>query len=491
MSIRFVGLATGMWRSRLRYRFLADAGVAMAFFMGLAGCARFEARPLAPQQTAAEFEARTLDAPELKAFMEKNLKPQVIRWPPQEWDLHTLTWVAIFYHPSLDVARAQWGVTKAGRITAGQRPNPTLSLAPQYTTNAESGVSPWVVPVAVDIPFETAGKRGLRKAVAEHLSESARLSLAAQAWQVRSDLRAALLDHAVARRRVTSLQDVLDVQQRIVDLLEARLAAGAIAAPEVTAARVAVLKARTDLIEAKRQAVEDHARVAEALGLPLQALDGVTLTFDLSLSPEAGRDLESAEVRIQALHRRADILAALAEYAASQSALQLEIAKQYPDVTLGPGYEYDQGAHKWGLSVGAELPVFHHNQGPIAEAEARRTEAAARFLSLQAKVVAEIDQAVAGRAAVRDALGQIRTLLTTQRRQVQSIEAMVKAGGADQLDLASAQLEVRLTELASLDAVLKAQQALGRLEDAVQVPFEALPSVEQDGRALPRKEKKP
>ena len=181
----------------------------------------------------------------------------------------------------------------------------------------------------------------------------------------------------------------------------------------------------------------------------------------------------------------------MAEYAASQSALQLEIAKQYPDVSLGPGYEYDQGAHKWGLSVGAELPVFNRNQGPIAEAEARRTEAAARFLSLQAKVVAEIDQAVAGRAAVRDALRQIETLLVMQRRQAQSVEAMVKAGGADPLDLASAQLEVRLTELARLDAVLKAQQALGLLEDAVQVPFEALPSVEQDGRALVTKEKKP
>ena len=137
----------------------------------LAGCARFEARPLLPQRTAADFEARTLDSPDLRAFIEKNLKGQMAQWPPQEWDLRTFTLVAIYYHPSLDVARAQWGVAKAGRITAGQRPNPTLSLAPQYTTNAESGVSPWVAPVAVDVPFETAGKRGLRRAVAEHLSE--------------------------------------------------------------------------------------------------------------------------------------------------------------------------------------------------------------------------------------------------------------------------------------------------------------------------------
>jgi cobalt-zinc-cadmium efflux system outer membrane protein len=462
----------------------------LASYLSFSGCARFEARPLVAQETAARFEARSLDSQELKAFIEKNLGSQTMPWPPQQWDLHALTWVAIFYHPSLDVARAQWGVAKAGRITAGQRPNPSLSMGPQYTSNGEAGVSPWVLPLAVDIPFETAGKRGLRVAVAEHMAESARLNLVAAAWQVRSHLRTSLLDYAAARRRMLLLQAALDVQQRVVDLLNARLAAGAIAAPDVTNARVAVLKTQADLIEAKRQAEVERAGLAEALGMPLRALDGAVMTFDLSVGPETGRDLESAEVRTQALHRRADLLAALAAYAASQSSLQLEIARQYPDVTLGPGYEYDQGAHKWGLSLGLEVPAFNRNQGPIAEAEARRAEAAAQFLALQAKVVAEIDQAMAGLAAVRDALRQIEALQATQRTQVGAMEAMLKAGGADQLDLASAQVELRLTDLAGLDAGIKAQQALGQIEDAVQVPFEALAGVEQGGRASSTKEKK-
>jgi len=37
-----------------------------------------------------------------------------------------------------------------------------------------------------------------------------------------------------------------------------------------------------------------------------------------------------------------DVLGALCRYAASQAALQLEIAKQYPDIHLQPGYEFDQ-----------------------------------------------------------------------------------------------------------------------------------------------------
>lgn len=455
----------------------------------LAGCARYEARPLSPGQTAEQFEARTLDDPQLKAFIQANLKRDLVAWPLREWDFDTLTLTALFYHPSLDVARAQWAVAQAGVKTAGGRPNPVANVAPQYTSNSESGVSPWIAALTLDTTIETAGKRGYRIERARQESESARLKLAEQAWQVRSRLRARLLDYAAADRRVALLQRVQDVQQQSLQLLEGRLAAGEIAAIELTTARVALIKTQTDLADAQRQAVESRAGVAEALGVPLRALP-TSFKFQIS-NFEVGTDLESVQVRQRALHSRADILAALADYAASQSALQLEIARQYPDIHLGPGYEFDQGLHKWGLSVGADLPVLNRNEGPIAEAQAKRTQAAAQFLALQAQVLAEIDRALAARAASQEQLRRIDSLLDTQRRHVQSVEAMVQAGAADQLELSSARLEVAVTEVARLDAMIKAQQALGQLEDAVQVPLDALPSVEQNPRAEAGKEKKP
>ena len=87
------------------------------------------------------------------------------------------------------------------------------------------------------------------------------------------------------------------------------------------------------------------------------------------------RDLTEPEVRRQALLNRADVRGALAEYAASQSALQLEIANQYPDVHLGPGYGWNTGNagdNEWTLGVTLDLPVLNHNQGPVAEAKAKR-----------------------------------------------------------------------------------------------------------------------
>jgi outer membrane protein TolC len=382
-----------------------------------------------------------------------------------------LTLTAFYYHPSLEVARAQWAVAKGGETTAGQKPNPTLSVTPAYNATTFMA-SPWIVTGSLDVPLETAGKRGYRKAQAAHLSEAARLKIAAAAWQVRSNLRGSLIDFASASRREELLAKQLAAQEKSLGLLEQRAQAGAISRSELTLPRIALEKTRLDSSDAQRQAAEARARAAEAIGVPIKSLDGVELAPGLLDRTANAKDLVDSELRRQALQSRADILSALAEYAASQSALQLEIAKQYPDVHLSPGYEFDQGDSKWSVGFTVELPVLNQNQGPIAEAKARRSEAAARFNELQSKVLAEIDRAVEVFRMSEKTLSNLKSLQSAQDQQRKSIEAQVKAGAADQLDLMNAQVEFGASELVRLDGQVKFQQAVGALEDALQRPLD-------------------
>ena len=89
------------------------------------GCATFHSRPLDPDKTAVDFESRSLTDPGLRTYLSKSITGEPVL------NLDTLTLVAFYYHPDLHVARAQWGVTQAGRRTAGERPNPSLSVAPE------------------------------------------------------------------------------------------------------------------------------------------------------------------------------------------------------------------------------------------------------------------------------------------------------------------------------------------------------------------------
>ena len=450
--------------------------------LALSGCVHYQPRPLDAAKRADEFESRRLDGDGLRAFIEKNLGRELTNWSGQRWNLELFTLAAFYYQPSLDVARAQWAVATAGKTTAAERPNPTLSVSPAYNTTT-TVPSPWILTPSLDIPIETAGKRGYRIVQATQLSEVARLKIASVAWQVRSSVRRSLVNLDAARATETLLQEQQKIQTENLRLLEHQFQAGAISAFELTQARVAADSTRLAWRDAERQSAEARVQLAQAIGVPAYALDGVEFSFDSLHAMPA--EVLTAEARRQALLNRADILGALAEYAASQSALQLEIARQYPDIHLSPGYEYDQGDNKWSLGLSMTLPVLNHNQGAIAEAQARRTEAAAKFNALQAAVLAEIDLAVTGYRAALQKQTDADTMLDNLHRQEKASRAMLEAGEISKTELAALQLQFSATALARQDATTKVCQAAGQLEDALQSPLGLPDSVWQKSARTP------
>jgi outer membrane protein TolC len=218
--------------------------------------------------------------------------------------------------------------------------------------------------------------------------------------------------------------------------------------------------------------------MAESIGLSEAALAGEEFTFDFSTADIQA--LTSIDSRRIALQTRADILAALADYAAAEAELRLQIAKQYPDLHLGPGYMWNNGSagdSQWTLGATLELPILDQNQGPIAEAEARRHLAAAKFVELQSQIIGEIDRAVAGFRVATEELKTGKQLLLDEQKQQKSAEERLAAGSGDQLDLVTAQLESSNAALAQLDNEAKLQAALGALEDALQRPADSLSTV--------------
>jgi len=434
----------------------------------MAGCATFHPQPISPEKTANAFDGRSLADENLRAFLETNHVTG--DWPRQSWDLNALTLAAFYYQPALAEARAQWTAVEAARITAGERPNPTVGFTPTYDTTTPP---PWIYGMTWDIPIETAGKRGKRIAQAEHLSEAAKWDLVGAAWKTRSNVRAALLNLYGVRETESLLARQEAAQSNVVRLLEGQLSAGAVSSYEVTQARITLGTTRLARQDATGQSAQARVQLASALGLPLRALDGVEFSFGgLDQFPQ---DLTAPEVRRDAILNRADVRGALADYAASQSVLQLEIAKQYPDLHLGPGYELDQTDNKWSLGVSLDLPILNHNQGPVAEAKANRAAAAAHFLTVQTTAISEIDSALAGYDAALKKSATAKSLLEDLQKQLGSVHAQAQVGEAEPLTLANAEAEYATGAQSQLDALVKAQEALGQLEDAVQSPL-TLPS---------------
>ncbi len=445
--------------------------------LGAVACQRIPPRALEPERTAAALAARSLEAPEFRVFLETALGKAVGEWPLAHYDLDTLTIAALYFQPDLDVARAHADVVRAAIATAGERPNPTLTLAPELSSNPGTAASPWLAAVHLDWPIETAGKRGHRVRQAEEAGAAARAAVLAEAWRVRRQLSTTLAALAGARCRAAALEAEVAAGSHLVDLLTTRVQRGAAAAVDVAPFRFTLSRSAADLAGAHAERRQLMAQLAAGVGVSEAAL--VRTSVEGPPSPPANplMRLSRDQAVRQALLARPDVRAALADYAAREAALALELARQYPDLHLGSGYQFDQGQNKWSLGVSVDLPLLNQNQGPIAEADAARDEAAARFIATQAHALAEVEQAVARRAGAVEHYGAATATLADREANVRRVRSALRLGAADRIAELTAELERLSAARAACDAEAALQDALGDLEAAVQgppVPLETL-----------------
>ncbi len=434
----------------------------------LSGCVSFHPEPLSTLQTLSVIENRSPAAPGLREFSETNLNQKISKWPPPSWDFDTLTLMAFYYHSDLDIARAKWKGAKAAIVTAGGRPNPSVGFSPQYNFNAASGISPWIYGVTFDIPIETMGKRKHRISQARNLAQSAKFNFVMTAWQIRSRLWISLAQYEASKETLLVLKDQTQAQEEYVKFLQGGLLSSRIANPDLWQAQIAFNRSRIALVDAERLVNETKTQLADALGLPNPKMEDLKIAWD---NKPAGENFSLQEIRKTALLSRPDIQASLAEYDASQSALQLEIDKQYPDIHIGPGYTWDQGQNKWAAGITITLPVLNRNQGPIAEALAKREEAKARLIALQGKAIAEIER---GFENYQSALKKLKTagkLFRIQEKQTRHLKAMLKTGEAIRFAWITSEAALDSARLSYIDALTNERLALGGLEDAIQKPL--------------------
>ncbi len=432
----------------------------------LAGCASYQPRPLEPLASSLQLASRRLDNSQLQAFINNTNLPA-----HAPWNLDKLTLVALYYHPDMALARAQAESADAAIITAGQRPNPSLSVTPTWVSNLASA-TPWIFASVLSIPIETAGKRGYRIDRSRHLTDAASLRIADAAWLVRGRLRLALLDVYAAREAVRLLQQQLQLEQAIDRQLQQQQRAGEIAETDLLAAQLGQQHVRLALTAAQKKQTDSEVMLAAALAVPVTALADISLDFgEFTQLPDL-KTTATGLLQALALRQRPDVLASLADYAAAQSALQLEIANQYPNFQLNPGYTFNTGEHRWSLGAGSiPLPVFNQNQGPIAEMAAKRQEAAQRFEALQLRIMGEIERAHANALALHTRWQAALQVQQNRTANLKLAQDLLQAGELDSHAVHLAELEQSLAERGRLDVLVECQQTLASLEAALRQPL--------------------
>jgi outer membrane protein TolC len=182
--------------------------------------------------------------------------------------------------------------------------------------------------------------------------------------------------------------------------------------------------------------------------------------------------LDLGALERNALLARTDILAALAAYQAAEAAVRLEVARQFPDVQLGPGFRWRETERRWVFDFGVPIPLLNRNEGPIAEAVARRERAASDVLALQAATVDAIARSSGRYAGALRELQTARDVLTAADTRHAAVREQFELGDVDRTAILGADLEVIVARGQVVGAVRKAHVELGILEQALQRPLE-------------------
>ena len=444
----------------------AGAWVGLAL---LAACVAYRPAPISAQAEARAFAARRLDDARLARLMAAT---GVAAPGASGWGLGQLTLAALYFHPRMVVAKAAVAVAAGDARVAGEMPNPTLGFEELSLNASHAAPTPFTVAPVLNFLIETAGKRQDRMARQAALLRAARDAVAMTAWQVRAGVRAAWLSVWAGRRHLALLRARAALRGDLAEAMATRARVGDADATAALAARLAAMRTGAAAETAADDLAEDEAALASAIGVPVAALDGVRLDFRQADAPPALPDAAAlAQLRAQALTGRADMRAALARYAAAEAGLKLAVASQYPDITLTPGYSYDQGQNKYMLYPILELPVFNRHGGEIAAALARRRAAAADFMQTEDEAIEAMDAAVRAAREATLALVAARRAAALARRLDAASARGFAAGAMDRTARDAARLSALDAEEALLQARVDDVTGLGALEDATQTPL--------------------
>jgi outer membrane protein TolC len=263
------------------------------------------------------------------------------------------------------------------------------------------------------------------------------------------------------------LKNEVALRTSIADMLVKRLEAGMASNIEMSNARIALQKAEQSYIAESGRIDALSAALASDAGLSLSAFKPLTIKAFEPIEPASIDNLQ-----YEALLNRLDIRASLARYEAAEAKLRLEIAKQYPDITLSPAKTLDQGDNIWSLGFSSLLTLINKNRGLIAEATSLREVQIAEFEALQAKVIGDLNQAKSSYQAAIEANKKAQTLLANQQKRVQQTERQFNAGFADRLALNTTQLENIIATQNVLNTAFQTQVTKLNLEDVLQRPID-------------------
>lgn len=378
--------------------------------------------------------------------------------------------LAITHNHALKATQTQIQQGQAQEVTAGLRPNPTLTwdalfvpIEPQ-NFNSATLLNTTEFDVNVSYLFERGGKRRRR-------IEAARDFTAQTRYQVSDAERTLMFNTAQQFITVQLAESNLDLAnldlasfQQTVDIAKEQYKAGAISEGDLLKITVQLLQFQTDVASAKVAKIQALASLRQFLGY-----DAVPANYDvegdLTYQP---LQLNQDDLLLRALKNRPDLLAARQGVRAAESQYALARANGKVDLTGGLTYSHLSDQNTMGITFSIPLPVFDRNQGEIARTHFAMTAAQETAFAASDTVLTDVNTAYQAFSGNQEVVNLYVGGYLKQSQDSRDIsEYAYRRGAASLLDYLDAERSYRATQLAYRQALAAYLTAVEQLKEAV------------------------
>ena len=420
----------------------------------LTSCQSYESRPLDPESHREVWHGRNLAAGspgDLLQRLDVGFGAQATNFDPADGlTLEEGRLVALVFNPDLRLARLRTGLAAGTAEHAGLWADPELSFSVLHI--ASSVPRPWILAPALGLAIPTSGRLDAEQGLAEAELRAARYRALEANWLVWHEVHAAWVEWSGARLHVEETDRLVAVMETLVRVTTLMAESGELERTEASLFAVEQALHQNQLLALHGDVAVAEQRLRSLMGLAPEA--AIELVPSLGLPPELEPIFDERSPSLARLRE---------EYAASEEALRVEIRKQYPDLTLGPAFESDEGQSRAGLLGSLPLPLWNANRQAIAEARAARELARAAFETEYESLVGRWSAASARAAALTQQRADIEeALVPLVDRQLQDAEELMRLGEGSSLLLLESLQQAHQTKLDLIDT--RAAEALARAE---------------------------
>ena len=370
-------------------------------------------------------------------------------------------------HPDVRAARAALAAAQADIRTAGQRPNPTMTVAAGNLGTGGLGAGTlWAKTfdhqLRLDQLVERGGKPALRRSAAEALKDAAGADVVETQRQARLAVARGWIDLHAAGAKREQLAGSVALNAEAMRLLALRVKAGDAAPLDATRFALDDSRAQADLAQTDADGRSLALQLALALGGAASDAAGLAKAAASALPA-----LSTAEADLD-IDRRPDIVAAQARVRAAEFARDLAASLATRDVSVGVQLDHwpNSAASPAGtgntVSVSVNFPLFtrHAFEGEAARAQADLATAQEALRRAREMALGDLARTQSQTQSARERQRLVAEQLEPAAERVAAgAELAYRRGASSALDLLDARRSLRAVHIERVNADADATKA--------------------------------